>query len=460
MAVAAVEQGAAAPRPGLPDVEADIAAAERAGLKLALTGRPLALLPVAAWYGGIGALALDLAGLLGVGLFILAGLVHYALIDAGRERPWHRYAFVSLDTAGLCALAVLTPLSTGGDVLQILVFRAYGVYYFFLFLALAALSLSPRLVLFAGVAATAALWVAFGVIVAGMERRVSWGDLPRGADAETYLALFLDPDFIGTSNRIKESIAILLTAAILALAVRRARDLVHARAAAERQRARVQAVFGQYVPTAAAEAILADGGAALAPQTRNASILFCDIEGFTSLSERREPAEVIRLLNGFFAAATRTIDAEGGIVVSFVGDAVVAAFNAPLDLPDHAARAVRAGQGLLAMAAAMRFEGERLRLRVAIATGRIAAGSVGGAERQTSTVYGDTVNLAQRLEALGKTLGTRLLACATTEAQAGPAAGLVELGTVPVPGREASARLFTVPGAGGDAPPRVDRHEA
>lgn len=426
------------------DVEAELAAAERAGLRLALIGRTLALLPIAAWYGWFGLQKDSFQGVAIASLFILAGLVHLVLILIRRERPWHRYAFLAFDAVGLAVLVALTPLSPGGagEVPQILVFRAYGVYYLFLFLAVAALSLSPRLVLFAGLAVVSALWGVFLWIVSGMPRTLTWGDLPPAADRDTFVRVLLDPDFIGLGNRVEESVVILATSALLAVAVHRARNVVRARAAVERQRQRIQAVFGQYVPPEVAGSILADRSA-LTPQTRDASILFADIEGFTRLAERREPAEVIQLLNAFFDAATEVVVAHHGIVVSFVGDAVIAAFNAPADLPAHAAWATRAGRALLAMVAEHPFGGETLRLRVGIATGPVAAGSVGGQRRQTWTVYGDTVNLAQRIEGLNRDFRTRLLVSEETAHAAALDTHFREVGTTPVRGRAGTVRLFT-----------------
>jgi hypothetical protein len=131
---------------------------------------------------------------------------------------------------------------------------------------------------------------------------------------------------------------------------------------------------------------------------RDATILFADIEGFTRLSERLSAPQVIGLLNGFFDAAATVIEQHGGIVVNHVGDALIAAFNAPLPVEDHAVRAVDAARALQSLVAGRDFDGHRLRLRVGIATGPVAAGTVGGETRQTYTVYGDTVNVAQRLE--------------------------------------------------------------
>ncbi len=427
------------------EVEADLAAAERAGLRLALIGRTLALLPFAVLYGWVGAQRDSVQGVTLISLFILAGLVHLVLVQTRRERPWHRYAFLALDAIGLGVLAVNAPLSPGGagEVPQILVFRAYGVHFLFLFLAVAALSLSPRLVLFAGAAVVTTLWGAYLWIVSGMERTLTWGDLPVAADRDTFVKVLLDPDFIGLGSRVVESMVILATSGLLAVAVHRARNVVRARAAVERRRQRIQAVFGQYVPPEVAGSILANRSA-LAPQTRDASILFADIEGFTRLSERREPAEVIELLNAFFDAATEVIGAYRGVVISFVGDAVIAAFNTPIELANHAAWATRAGQALLALVAGRDFGGETIRLRVGIATGPVASGSVGGQRRQTWTVYGDTVNLAQRVEGLNRDFRTRLLVSEQTAEAARAEIDFREIGTTPVRGRDGTVRLFTV----------------
>jgi class 3 adenylate cyclase len=442
-AVSAIFSGmAAVPRHDPADaasVEADLAAAERAGLKLAIKGRTVALLPVAGWIGISGTFPGNLYGVLLIGIFIALGLVHHGLITRGRERPWQRYAFLTLDVALIGAAALFMPLSVGDEVPQIIIFRAYGMHFFFLVLAVAALSLSPGLVLWAGAVSIATLWAAFGWVVQGMERTVTWGDLPPGPTAEQYLAVFLDPDFIGLGSRGGESLFIALTAMILAVAVRRARSLVRDRAAAERQRQQVQRVFGRYVPQQVAEAILADE-ATLAAKTDTATVMFLDIEGFTTLSEQRSPAEVIAILNAFFDGVAEVVSRHGGVVIGFIGDGVVATFNLPVALPAAEAQALRAGHALLELVARQRFGGMTLAIRVGLATGPVAAGSVGGGGRQSYTVYGDTVNLAQRLEAKNKELGTRLLACEVT--CAGAAASLREVGVVSVKGRQQPVRVF------------------
>jgi adenylate cyclase len=92
------------------------------------------------------------------------------------------------------------------------------------------------------------------------------------------------------------------------------------------------------------------------------------------------------MLSSFFSAATEIVDRHGGVVVNHVGDALIAAFNAPLAVEDYQVRAVTAAAALLSLVAERDFEGHRLRLRIGIATGSVAAGAVGAAERQTYTL--------------------------------------------------------------------------
>ncbi len=181
----------------------------------------------------------------------------------------------------------------------------------------------------------------------------------------------------------------------------------------------------------------------LLPESRTASVLFADIEGFTRLSEKKLPEGVMALLNAFVDTATDIVSDNGGVVISFVGDAVVAAFNAPLPMEEHARQAVRTARALLDACATRDYEGETIRLRVGVATGPVAAGCVGGGQRQAYTVYGDTVNLAQRLEGLNKAHGTSALFLEATAEAAGSEAEFRKVATTPVRGRDAPVEVFT-----------------
>ncbi|MEO1089301.1 MAG: adenylate/guanylate cyclase domain-containing protein [Pseudomonadota bacterium] len=352
----------------------------------------------------------DVLGVIVVLAFMAVGIGYLRLLRSGCERPWHRYLFVTLDVGALAAAALVIPVSVGDDVPQIFVFRSLGMIYLFIVVAGTTLTLMPRLVLWSGLVAVAGIWGVWLTIVSQMPRTISWDDLPAGPTVDEFYAVFLDPDFVGLGNRVLESIVLLSTAALLALAVQRARSVVRAEAQAQRARVRALEVFGQYVPAQVARALL-ETPERLAPQVHDGTVLFCDVEGFTALAETRPPAETLALLSELFARIGAVVVDEGGVVIGFAGDAVLATFNAPLPCEDHPARALRTGERILDDAAAV--DGPRLRLRVGIATGPVAAGAVGGRDRQAYTVYGDTVNVAQRLEAHNKVVGTSLLA--TTE---------------------------------------------
>ena len=212
--------------------------------------------------------------------------------------------------------------------------------------------------------------------------------------------------------------------------------------ASERERAEINEVFGRFVPQEVAETLGRSGGT-LPPAHRMASVMFVDIQGFTTLSEGMEPQEITAMLDSFFDDVGRIASEHRGVCISLIGDAALVSFNAPLDNPDHAGCAIKAAHALRKHVARHRFEGHSLSIRIGIATGKVAAGTVGGRGRRSYTLYGDTVNLAQRLEALNKEMDTGLLVDQATAQAAGMPGGLVEAGQAAVRGRMTSTRLFT-----------------
>ncbi|MEM6665056.1 MAG: adenylate/guanylate cyclase domain-containing protein [Pseudomonadota bacterium] len=426
---------------------ATLRAAERAGLKLAQKIRTIVLIPIFLFALLSVYLTQNPTGPIIIGFFLTLGLFHWWLIARGFDREWHRYGFVVADLALIAMVAILTPMSSSGDVPQIMIFRSFGIHPLFIVLGISALSLSPRFVLWTGAGCALTIAVIFGVILAGMERRVSWGDLPPRSTAEDYVAILLDRDFIGSGNRANEIMVMLGVAVLLAVAVGRARDMVRAHSAEERRRQRAETLFGRYVPAEVRDDLLS-GGMALDAQSREASILFCDIAGFTSFSEGRPPDKVLAALDGFFDTVTEIVARNGGVVVSFAGDAVLAAFNVPLEMTDHAAKAVDAAAQICDAVGHESFDGNRFDIRVGVATGPVAAGSLGGSRRRTYTVYGDTVNLAQRLEQMNKDTGTRVLISASTRDALGQTdRALVPVGARAVKGRDELVDAYAL-GAG------------
>ncbi|MEO1159960.1 MAG: adenylate/guanylate cyclase domain-containing protein [Pseudomonadota bacterium] len=386
-------------------------AAQARGLRLAILCRTLAVLACAIWfflsYKSIGQLPRGW-GIFGLSIFVVIGAAYYPLIGSRWDRPWVKYIIYTLDVAVLCALFVLIPVSAADDVPQIIAFRAYGIYYLLPFLGLACLSMSWGLVAWTGTVIAAGWWSAFSYVISGMERTLSWGDLPLGPTAADYERVFLSPDFVSIGGRVEETGFVLITAFVLSLAVYRARQVFFAQIQAEDAREKVSRTLGQYVPETVARRLLHSEGA-LEPQVRIGSVLIVDIEQFSDFANGRQPHQVITTLNEFLAACADEVSKCDGVVVSYLGDGLLATFNTPIEVSNPAESALSAARALLAMSEARQFNGTGFRLRAGIATGEIAAGIVGSSSRQAFTVYGETVNRAARLEQLNKQTGSRIL---------------------------------------------------
>ena len=217
-----------------------------------------------------------------------------------------------------------------------------------------------------------------------------------------------------------------------------------------RQLAVIQDVFGKYVPESVAAQIVADRGR-LVPTHATATIMYSDIEAFTSIAETMPPEQVVQMLNEYFAAVIEPIEKHGGIVNQFQGDAMLITFNVPVADPEHADRAVRAALEMQQAVAGAQFAGIRLNTRIGIATGKVIAGNVGSGRRINYTVHGDAVNLASRLEQLNKEHGTRILVSGETVALLSGDYPLRAMGALQVRGRSAPVEIHAL---GADDAPR------
>lgn len=220
----------------------------------------------------------------------------------------------------------------------------------------------------------------------------------------------------------------------------------------QRERMRLRAIFGRYVSPDVVEELLENrDGLALGGRRRHITVLFSDIRGFTSLSERIAPEQVVTFLSAFLAQATEIVFKHGGTVDKFMGDAIMAIFGAPKSHPDDALRAVRAGVEIVRMADALSARwsailGRSLKVGVGLNSGEAVVGSIGSEVRSDFTAIGDVVNLASRLEGLTKALGIPLLLSEFTAAELGDAIALKPLQRVNVVGRETPVLLYTVDG--------------
>lgn len=185
----------------------------------------------------------------------------------------------------------------------------------------------------------------------------------------------------------------------------------------------------------------------LGGERRTLSIFFSDIEGFTGISEGLDPEELTALLNEYLSAMTDILHEEGGTVDKYIGDAIVAFWNAPLDQPDHAERAARAAlrcrEKLAEMRPLLRERiGEDLRMRIGLNTGHAVVGNMGSRTRFDYTVLGDAVNLASRLEGINKRFGTCVLASEALRNALPDGFPAREIARVAVLGRKEPVRVF------------------
>jgi len=222
-----------------------------------------------------------------------------------------------------------------------------------------------------------------------------------------------------------------------------------------REREKIRETFGRYVDESVAATILRrQGEGARSGETAEATILFTDIAGFTTIAEYLTPAELVGALNDYLETVLEPIRAHGGVVNTFIGDGLFASFNMPLACDDHAAAAVRAAIDIQRAVGSRTFgdQGVALATRIGISTGQVIGGDVGTGRRTSFTLLGDTVNLAARLEELNKQHGTRILVSESTREACGECFAFDVLGSVQVRGRSEQVAIFSVDHNGQESP--------
>jgi class 3 adenylate cyclase/CheY-like chemotaxis protein len=211
--------------------------------------------------------------------------------------------------------------------------------------------------------------------------------------------------------------------------------------------------FRSFVPEQVAAKLQASGSTELREEL-DATILFSDIRGYSTLAERLPPGDVAELIGRHLRAMAEVIIDHGGMVDQFVGDAVMAVFGAPEPSDDHADRAIRCALAMQARQTALNLESEAetdaqapIGIGIGINTGRVVAGTVGGGGRLEYTVVGDVVNVAARLQSEAQA-GEIVAGAATIAAAAGVEAELI--GARQVKGREEAVEVYRVRGKGGE----------
>jgi len=219
-----------------------------------------------------------------------------------------------------------------------------------------------------------------------------------------------------------------------------------------KERRFIKNVFSHYLSPAVIERLIDDPAMLqLGGEERRITSFFSDVAGFTSISERLTPSELVQLLNAYLSEMTDIILDSGGTLDKYEGDAIIAFWNAPLDIPDHALRACRA-----ALACRRRLDeirpdlekrfGHGLRMRIGLNTGPAVVGNMGSGRRFDYTAMGDTINLAARLESAGKQYRVSILAGEATVAEAGEAILAREADLIRVVGKNKPVRIFELLG--------------
>jgi adenylate cyclase len=304
--------------------------------------------------------------------------------------------------------------------------------YVFIFIALRALRFEPMYVIAAGLSAAVG-WLAMLVYAAMSGEMVVTRDYVR----------YLTSNSVLIGAEIDKVIAILMVTGVLALALARSRRILY-RAVLDSVLAKDLSRF--VAPEVAVRISTSERG--LQPgegEVREATVLFTDIEAFSTFAEKVSPERLVALLNEYFEAISAVVERHGGVITQFQGDAMLITFNTVRDDADHAAKAVRTAAEIQQLTRERLFgDAVRMRTRCGINTGRIVAGAVGSAERLLYTVHGDEVNIAARLEQLNKKYGTYLLAAESTVRAAGAEFAFRPVDEITVRGRASATRVYTL----------------
>ena len=258
---------------------------------------------------------------------------------------------------------------------------------------------------------------------------------------------------VGVQVAFNSGLVVNLLVPLLALVLGTAGAVAFAYATETRARRRVRTTFERFVPKEVVGELLdrTDATTRLPGERVEATIVFCDLRGFTSLAEHLE-GEVIEVLDRWFNEMGDAVLDNGGTLVSFQGDGIMSVFGAPIHTPDHAARAVAAAREMLDVRlprfnAWLEEQGlieEPKRMGIGINTGTIMSGSVGSDRRLEYAAVGDATNTASRLQSLSKQSEHQLFVAQSTRDALGDSDGLVLLGPMDLPGRREPCTVWTL----------------
>lgn len=222
----------------------------------------------------------------------------------------------------------------------------------------------------------------------------------------------------------------------------------------EREKKQVRGAFQQYMaPEVISQVLDRPELLRLGGDEKQLTAMFTDIRGFTALSEGLTPGGLVELLNEYFSEMTEVIFKHQGTLDKYIGDAIMAFWGAPLDIPDHAAKACSAALEMKAVLARLQERWKQqgrppIDIGIGLNTGPMLVGNMGSERRFNYTIMGDSVNLASRLEGVTKTFGTRAIISDSTRAEAGGSVTVRELDLIRVKGKTKPVTIYELLGPG------------
>lgn len=367
-----------------------------------------------------------------LGAYLVFTLTRLHLARIRRLPEWFLHLSVVLDMALLLSLIWSFHLQYEQPASFYL--KTPTLLYVFIFIALRALRFEVRYVVLAGAVAALGWLIMVGYVI--------WYDPDDPMITRDYVE-YMTSNSVLLGAEFDKVISILTVTAILTLTIARARRLM-VQSIVESSAAHN---LSKFVPSQVAARITrAEDVVAGEGEIREATMLFIDMESFTTMSETLDPSKLIKTVNAYFEVVEKPIKRRGGVINQFQGDAVLASFNLPDPVDDHSAQAVRAALDIQQALSKRDFGSQiTIRARVGINTGPVVGGIVGTGELLSYTVHGDAVNLAARLEKLNKEFESRIMVSERTRELAGPLKFPFQLaGEVQIRGRKAAARVYTL----------------